>query len=354
MSTTKLDLSSITIAIEWENPRDVGTKWTDRSLAALDAEIAREQANGATGRPTLLYLYDAHAIDPDAIRRGLARSAPDLASRAELRLVPTDGMTYYRLKNRGAELATTPFTILLDSDACPQPGWLRGLLAPFADPALMAVSGVTSLEPVDLVSRTMAMVWIFDLPSEHPRSRGRRTMHANNFAVRTRFFQENPFPNTLAFKKQCGIWLADIVDRGFGFERTPDALVLHAPHSGLVFILWRAVQAGLDRDAKARFEGRGRLERLGYAVRVFFKKNWRSTRRILTHYREVELPAWQLPFALALGWLYYSTLAGAQLVSAILDGLPEAARQRWIEASETGLETRASSMSRASEGAKGR
>ncbi len=328
--SSDFDLGEITIAIEWENPRDVASHWTDRALAALDAEIAREQKQ-APGRPTLLYLYDANAIDPESIRRGVARSAPELERRAELRLVPTDGLTYYQLKNRGAELATTKFTILLDSDACPEPGWLRGLLEPFADPRMMAVSGVTTLEPLDLISRTMAMVWIFDLPSEHPRSRGRQQMHANNFAVRTRFFTENPFPGTQAFKKQCGIWLADIVARDFGFLRTPDAVVLHAPHSGFVFILWRAVQAGLDRDAKAKLEGRGRLARLAYAVQVFFKKNTRAARRILVHHREVDLPAWQIPLSIAIAWSYYSTLAGAQLVSAALGRLPESARLRWIE-----------------------
>ena len=324
------DLDEITIAIEWENPRDVGSRWTDRAIAALDAEIAREQAR-ASGRPTVLYLFDSKAIDPDSIRQGLVRSAPELERRAVLRLVSTDGLTYYQLKNRGVELATTPFTILLDSDACPQPGWLRGLLAPFADPRTMAVSGVTSLEPLDLISRTMAMVWIFDLPSEHARSRGRQQMHANNFAVRTDFFTANPFPNTTAFKKQCGIWLADIVKRGFAFERTPEALVLHAPHSGFVFILWRAVQAGLDRDAKAKLEGRGRFARLAYPGQVFFKKNLRAARRIIAHHREVGLPAWQIPFSIAVGWSYYSTLAGAQLISAVLGGLPESARLRWIE-----------------------
>lgn len=343
-----LDLDAITIAVEWENPRDVGTRWTDRALAALDAEIAREQATGR-GQPTLLYLYDARAIDPEAIRRGLARGAPALERRTRLRLVATDGKTYYQLKNRGVELSTTPFTILLDSDAAPQAGWLRGLLAPFADPATMATSGVTSLEPVDLVSRTMAMVWIFDLPSEHARSRGRVQMHANNFAVRTAFFQANPFPNTAAFKKQCGIWLADVVARGFGFLRTPDALVLHAPHAGFVFILWRAVQAGLDRDAKARYEGESRLARLRYAIQVLFKKNYRSARRILTHHREVGLPVWQIPAALAVGATYYSTLAGAQLTSAIVDGLPDSARLRWLLAGAEDRDTLESSKSRASE-----
>jgi len=347
-----LDLDQITIAIEWDNPLDVGTHWTDRALVALDAEIAREQTT-APGRPTVLYLFDAKSVDPDAIRRGLARAAPGLERRAQVRLVPTDGLAYYQLKNRGAELAKTEFTILLDSDASPQPGWIRGLIEPFADPSLMAVSGVTSLEPLDLIARTMAMVWIFDLPSEHPRSRGRVQMHANNFAVRTRFFQENPFPNTAAFKKQCGLWLADVVARGHGFLRTPDALVLHAPHSGFAFILWRAVQAGLDRDAKAKLEGAGRGARIGYAMRVFLKKNWRAARRILAHFREVGLPAWQIPFSLAVGWSYYSTLAGAQLVSAVLDGLPASARLRWSLASESELEIRESSISRASEYSKG-
>jgi hypothetical protein len=330
LAQSDLDLDSITIVIEWENPRDVRTFSIDRSIASLVAELERERKT-ARGTPTVLYLYDATVIDPDSIRRAIERAGPQLEHLAHLRLIPTEGLTYYQLKNRGAELATTPFTICLDSDASPQPGWLRGLLAPFADPKVMVVGGVTSLDPHDVVSRAMALVWIFDLPSEHPASRGRASMHANNFAVRTDFFRANPFPNTLAFKKQCGIWLADVIARGHRFLRTPDALALHAPHAGLVFILWRAVQGGLDRDAKATLEGRGRLARIGYAAQVFLKKNLRSTRRILRHHRAVELPAWQIPAALAVAWTYYSTLAGMQMVSALVGGLPDSLRVRWVE-----------------------
>ncbi|MFO0688614.1 MAG: glycosyltransferase [Myxococcota bacterium] len=327
-----LDLDVITIAIEWENPRDVDSFWIDRAVAGLAAEIERERSR-VPGTPTVLYLYDARVIDPESIWRVIARSAPKLDAVTDLHLIPTEGLTYYQLKNRAAQLATTPFIALIDSDACPAPGWLRGLLRPFSDPSTMAVAGVTSLATRDLLSRTMAMVWIFDLPSEHERSRGRRSLHANNFAVRTVFFREHPFPNTIAFKKQCGIWLADIVDRGFGFERTPEALAFHAPHAGYVFLLWRAVQAGLDRDAKARLEGRGRLARIAYSAQVFAKKNFRSTQRILEHHREVELPVWQIPAALLIAWAYYSALAGTQLLSALLDGLPESLRVRWIESS---------------------
>lgn len=330
MATSELDLDSITIAIEWENPRDVDGHWIDRAIAALEAELARE-GERAHGKPTVLYLYDANVIDPESIRRALARAGPRIETLSHLRLVPTEGLTYYQLKNRGAELATTPFLVLLDSDASATPGWLRGLLAPFADPGIMAVAGVTSLASRDVLSRAMAIVWIFDLPSEHARSRGEARLHANNFAVRTAFFRANPFPNTIAFKKQCGIWVADVVARGHGFTRTPDALALHAPHAGILFLFWRAIQAGLDRDAKATLEGRSRLARIGYAAQVFLKKNFRSTRRILRHHREVELPAWQIPLALLVAWTYYSTLAGMQMVSALLGGLPDSLRVRWVE-----------------------
>lgn len=330
MTESDFDLDQITIAIEWENPRDVESHWIDGAIAALEAELVRERAY-APGSPTVLYLYDATVIDPESIRHAIARNALNLESIASLRLVPTEGLTYYQLKNHAAELATTPFIAFIDSDACPAPHWLRGLLRPFSDPRTKAVAGVTSVATRDLLSRTLALVWIFDLPSEHARARGQKRLHANNFAVRSDFFRENPFPNTAAFKKQCGIWVADIVERGFGFERTPEALALHAPHAGYKFLLWRAVQAGLDRDAKAELEGRSRLTRIAYAAQVFFKKNLRSTRRIVKHHREVALPFWQIPAALAVAWAYYSTLAGTQMVSAVLGGLPDSLRVRWVE-----------------------
>jgi hypothetical protein len=325
-------LAEVTIVIEWENPRDVGSVWTDRAMRSLAEELAREGAV-ASDKPTVLYLFDTEVLDEASVRRSIARSAPELDELASLRVIPTPGLTYYQLKNHGVALTETPYVILLDSDVSPQPGWLRGLLRPFEDPQIMAVSGVTSLESHDLISRTMALIWIFDLPSEHENSRGEPNVHANNSAFRTRFFQENPFPNTLAFKKQCGLWLADILERGFGFERTPEAYCRHAPHSGLRFVLWRGIQSGFDRDIKAALEDKGRLARIATAARVWIKKTWRSTRRILVNRREVDMPFYEVPAALLVAWLYTFCLAAAQATSAILDGVPDSFRLRWTELS---------------------
>jgi hypothetical protein len=326
------ELREITIVIEWENPRDVDSRWTDRAMRALADELAREDSTAKDG-PTVLYLFDADILDEASVFDSIGRCAPELFELACVRAIPSPGLTYYQLKNQGVALAETPYVALLDSDASPQPGWLRGLFRPFEDPRIMAVSGVTSLESHDVVSRTMALIWIFDLPSEHEGSRGDANLHANNSAFRTRFFQENPFPDTPAFKKQCGLWLADILERGFGFVRTPEAYCRHAPHSGLSFVLWRGIQAGFDRDAKAALQGQGRFARLAYAARVWGKKTWRSTRRILVHRREVGMPLYEIPVSLLIAWLYCFCLASAQAISAIFDGVPDSFRLRWAESS---------------------
>jgi len=287
-------LAEVTIVIEWENPRDVGSVWTDRAMRSLAEELAREGA-AASDKPTVLYLFDTEVLDETSVRRSIERSAPELDELASLRVIPTPGLTYYQLKNHGVALTETPYVILLDSD--------------------------------------VALIWIFDLPSEHENSRGEPNVHANNSAFRTRFFQENPFPNTLAFKKQCGLWLADILERGFGFERTPEAYCRHAPHSGLRFVLWRGIQSGFDRDIKAALEDKGRLARIATAARVWIKKTWRSTRRILVNRREVDMPFCEVPAALLVAWLYTFCLASAQATSAILDGVPDSFRLRWTESS---------------------
>jgi O-antigen biosynthesis protein len=44
-------------------------------------------------------------------------------------------------RNAGIRASTGPIVAFLDDDAAPTPGWLTALLAPFADPMVMAVTG---------------------------------------------------------------------------------------------------------------------------------------------------------------------------------------------------------------------
>jgi len=236
--TTK-SLPQVTIVIEWENAIDVQDKWTRAAMAALESEIA-EVAPRMTAKPRIMYLYDKNAVDPGAIEQTLATTGPRLKDLADLEIIPTDGLTYYKLKNFGISRAKTELSIMLDSDAAPQPGWLENLIKPFADPKIMAVGGFTVLGADDFLSKTFALSWIFDLRSEREKTVKREKIHANNCAVRTDFFRENPFPDLPAFKKQCGFWLRDLSARGYQYTRTADAMTVHAPHPGYSFLVWRA------------------------------------------------------------------------------------------------------------------
>jgi hypothetical protein len=315
-----LPLPAVTIVIEWENAIDVEDKWTGAAMSALEREIA-EVAPRMAAKPRIMYLYDKSSVDPAVIKQALATTAPRLKSLVDLEIVPTDGLTYYKLKNYGIGRAKTELSIMLDSDAAPQPGWLENLIKPFADPKIMAVGGFTVLGYDDLLSKTFALGWIFDLREERSKTLKREKIHANNCAVRTDFFRENPFPDLPAFKKQCGFWLRDLTAKGYDYTRTADAMTVHAPHPGYRFLAWRAWTMGLDRDYQAfQTATRSRLGRLGFAFKFFGGKVGKGWWRIWTRGGQVDLPVWQRPAAMAIILGFYGVGLAGEIASAATRG----------------------------------
>jgi len=306
-------LPPVTILIEWENAQDVENIWVRRALTALQEELQRQQSI-LTEKPRVMYLFNSRAVSEQDIRREIAIAAPRLEEFCTLEFKATPGLTYYKLKNYGVSETKTELVVMVDSDAAPQPGWLPALLKPFTDPEVMAVGGFTVLGYNNLVSKVMALSWIFNLRSEREQTLARHKIHANNCAFRTDFFRANPWPDLPAFKKQCGFWIRDIEKRAIKWVRTADAVTIHAPQPGIRFLAWRAWTAGLDRDYQgAQTISQNKLPRLLYAFRFWAKKTWRTTTRIVGKGRQVELPPWQVPAALLLGWAYYTTALMAQL-----------------------------------------
>jgi hypothetical protein len=329
-------LPPVTVVIEWENAIDSTDEWTDKAIVALERELASVAA-AMPAKPRIMYLCDETAVSPDVIVKALDRVAPRMRDVADVEILPTPGLSYYKLKNFGIARAQTELTVMLDSDAAPQPGWLRNLLAPFADPEIMAVGGLTVLGYENLLDKAMALSWVFNLAHEREKTSRRQKIHVNNCAVRTDFFRTHPFPDLPAFKVQCVFWLRGLAAEGHKFVRTADAMVIHAPHPGVKFLAWRAWVGGIDSD----FVGfqtvtRSRLGRLAYAPRYFARKLWRSWRNIVRHGGRVDLPAWQRPLAMLISLAFYLVTFASQLVSALTrrfvplptryTGRPEAAR----------------------------
>ncbi len=315
--TTATTLPPVTIVIEWENAIDVADKWTSAAMTALERELAAVAPRMAA-KPRVTYLYDKGAVPAGTIERALDAMAPRLRDLADLEILPTAGLTYYKLKNFGISRATTDISVMLDSDAAPQPGWLENLLAPFADPDIMAVGGFTVLGHEDFLSKTFALSWIFNLPDERAKTVKRHKIHANNCAVRTDFFRAHPFPDLPAFKKQCGFWLRDMSARGDKFVRTADAMTIHAPHPGYKFLVWRAWTMGLDRDYQAfQTVSRSRLGRNAHAFSFFGKKVGKSWGRIWTKGAAVDLPLWQRPAAMFVTLGFYGIGLAGEIKSAL-------------------------------------
>ena len=318
MQKTSEMLPPLTFVIEWENAIDIEAEWAQEAMRAFEAELTRCKERFRE-KPCVFYLYDERMVDESTINDLIAHVAPGLPYLTDLELVATVDLSYYQLKNFGISRARTEFSVMLDSDAAPQPGWIDGILAPFADPEISAVGGFTVLGCNDLLSKVMALIWLFNLPSESVETVKRRKIHVNNCAVRTAFFRQHPFPELPgAFKKQCGFWLREIDRLGFKWVRTADAMVVHAPHPRISFVAWRAWKMGMDGDFQMfHLVSRSRLRRLGSAFVLPNKKNLRAWNRIWTKGREVDLPVYQRPLAILLSLCFYSSMLAGQLGSAL-------------------------------------
>ena len=320
------DLPAVTLVIEWENAIDVADEWAKGAMAALQAELTAVSGSMPT-KPRIMYLYDDTAVAPGTIESVIDIASPRLREVADVEIVPTPGLSYYKLKNFGIARSTTDLTVMLDSDAAPQPGWLRALLEPFSDKEIMVVGGFTVLGADNLLSRTMALSWVFNLAHQREKTARRQKIHVNNCAVRTEFFKANPFPDLPTFKKQCVFWLRGLSFQGHKFVRTADAMVVHAPHPGVKFLAWRAWTGGMDSDYLGFQTGsRSRFGRLVYAFRYFARKLWRSWRNIVRHGDKVELPWWQRPAAMLIAAAFYLVTLVAQLASVAtrrFEALPE-------------------------------
>ena len=315
LSEADSKLPAVTLVIEWENAIDVTDEWTHKAMGALERELAAT-AGRMRAKPRIMYLYDKSAVAPGTIEQAMGLVAPRLRELADVEILPTPGLTYYKLKNYGIARSQTELTIMLDSDAAPQPGWLGSLLKPFADPEIKVVGGFTVLGTQDFLSRAMALAWVFNLAHERDKTVKRQKIHVNNCAVRTDFFRNHPFPDLPAFKKQCVFWLRGLTAEGYKFVRTADAMVIHAPHPGPKFLVWRAWTGGMDSDFLGfQTVSRSRLGRLGYAFKYFARKVKRSWRNIIRHGGKIGLPGWQKPFAMLVTLAFYLVTMAGQLWS---------------------------------------
>jgi len=305
------------IVLEYENATTHDGDEAATVFAALRRQFPDAPPKHDEERGEILLVFNPDEQDGGDIARVLAAAAPTLSDWLDIRPLPTPNARYYEFKNAGAEAARGDILVFLDSDLEPEEGWLQTLLAPFADPSVTAVNGYTYLGYDGFLSRTLALTWMFPLRDDTERERRRRSLHANNWAVRRAWFLENRFPRHPGFKVSCSLLSAGMAAQGIELRKV-DAYGRHKPLEGFRFTMWRGAVAGRDDDARfAILKSPRRTQRLARAGSRWAKHLMRSARRVVLYRTQVDLPAVQVIPAIAVAWMYYTAFFLAQARSAI-------------------------------------
>lgn len=107
--------------------------YTERRWDDLAAGVAAAREQG----PAEVLVVIDHA--PSLLERASVLAS---TSGVPVRVVPnTRARGLSGARNTGVDLTRTEVVVFLDDDACPAPGWLDGLLAPYAEAAVVAVGG---------------------------------------------------------------------------------------------------------------------------------------------------------------------------------------------------------------------
>jgi len=290
----------LSIIVETENAEIAGSDALLAAMQPLSGQVAAfARALPHSPRPEILFVLSGDADDAAALRESVLQAVPGLAVNADLEFLYLPGGRYYELKNHGVAAANGDVVALLDSDAVPEETWLPTLIAPFADPAVTAVNGYTSLLYDDFPSRVFALYWIFPLRSHDDRTAAKRPLNANNCAFRKSWLAANPFPDNAGFKVSCSLLSDTMRKQGVVMKRV-DAHVGHQPPRGWRFFVWRALVAGRDADRRFRIlKSERRHRRTANAIGRAFTAQWRALRRVRLA-RHVGIAPWQVPAALAI------------------------------------------------------
>lgn len=309
------DLPGLSIVVEMENIKTVEPAVLGVVLDSLAAQLWPVM-NRFERPPRLIFVHPGRVEENGEVLARIRQDGPSLAS-LDLHVVAVPDGRYYEMKNAGAALATGEILIFADSDAPPEGDWLLQLLAAFEDPEIAAASGRTFLKHDDFLSRTLALTWIFPLEHGDEQEARQAFIWANNVAFRRQWLADaGGFPYDPGFKCSCSLLHQRLLDAGKTCVRV-NARARHEPLRGLRFIAWRAGVTGRDDDRKYRMRKSGRrVKRVRYAIKRWNAMMWRTTRKVVTKRKLVNMPVWEVPFALLVGWAFYTIAFVNQLARA--------------------------------------
>jgi hypothetical protein len=247
-------LPAPSIVVEWETGQECGG---GRALACL-AELNRqmwEEPGAFAAPPELILVFDPLEAERETVEEAAAAAAArGWPGRFEIAAAP-GRLDYYQKKNFGFGRSLGEIVLFVDSDLFPEPGWLRALAAPFADPGKNVVVGRTHFETGSLYEQAMALFWIFEERIGGDLLRPTRRLVSNNIAFRRPVFAALPFPDSPTYRGQCSALGARLIGLGIVMYEATAARAVHPAPAGVRAFAARAWRAGRDGRHYSATEG---------------------------------------------------------------------------------------------------
>lgn len=235
------------IVLDLETGGEASAARIHESLSGILRELNDCARWFGSATPELIIPYDPADLSGGDLADLIDSTRGGSEVSATVRLVPASpGLNYYQQKNFGFLQSTRDIVIFVDSDLRLERGWLRALLEPFADPAILAVVGRTHFETTRFYERAMALFWIFDTREDASVVRPTDRLVSNNIAFRRKLFAAMPFPDRPTYRGQCGELGWRLAQFGVQLLEATGARAIHPPPQGLRAFLRRAWFAGKD------------------------------------------------------------------------------------------------------------
>lgn len=229
-------LPSFTLVIETENLANADIDGLGHSLASLECQDVSPQAANE------VLIVDSGDLTP-ALAAQLSEKYP------WVRVVAAPASTsYYQAKMFGARQATGAVVVYCDSDCVYAPGWLRGMLTPFAErDDVDVLAGETTTRGEGVYGTAMALTYIFPQHSDDARLTATPHYFLNNVAFRRAFLLDNPIPTDLPlYRGNCVVHAHALRRHGHTIWRQPRAKAVHAAPNGFAHFFWRFLLIGHD------------------------------------------------------------------------------------------------------------
>ena len=286
----------VSIVLEWDNAVVGGTDRARRVLDALGAQVVELDPD-----IEVLIVFDDSMIDGATMHQIVSEHLPtDLATT----LVPHRGSRYYEQKNIGGMRARGEILVFLDSDTLPEDRWLTEIVRAFDDPTVQVAAGQVSTGYASFAGKAFALTWNFPLRTNDGPPHPTHHFNANTVAFRRSIFDRHPFRLDARFRGPCHTLAEELTANGIEILAIPNARAIHPAPSGFVYVIQRALCQGHDRLLTYRM--RGTRAPFLHSLKVLGSDVKGSVTRVARLHRDVDLPVWQVPAAIAVAAWYYT------------------------------------------------